>query len=172
MDVEIVPCSRDQIEKLIEGCEAFHVVYGLEVVDGYLPFEGALQYTLNLMQSEQIWHPWLSYLFICRADRALVGLGGFKSVPDANQTVEIGYSVAPRYQNRGVATAAARQMIEIAFASGLVNCVCAHTLAEIGPSTRVLGKSGMTQVAEVIDPDDGKLWRWEIVKMGNLGDRP
>lgn len=162
MDVEIVPCSLERIETLIEGSDAFLAAYGLQVIDAYLPFEGALQYMLNQMQSSQIWHPWLPYLFIFRPDRALVGFGGFKSVPNPERTVEIGYSVAPTYQGRGFATAAVHQLIEIAVASGLVECVCAHTLAEPSASTRVLEKSGMAKVAELIDPDDGKLWRWEI----------
>lgn len=162
MDVEITPCSVEHIEKLIEGAGAFQAVYGFEVVDGYLPFEGVLQYSLNAMQASQIWHPWLPYLFVFRPDRVLVGLGGFKSVPDSERTVEIGYSVAPRYQGRGFATSAARQLVEIAFASTLVDCVCAHTLAERNASTRVLEKCGMTKVSETIDPEDGEVWKWEI----------
>jgi RimJ/RimL family protein N-acetyltransferase len=162
MDVEIVPCSVEQIEKLIEGADAFQAAYGFQVVDGYLPFNGALQYSLNLMQASQIWHPWLPYLFLFHPERVLVGLGGFKSVPDSQRTVEIGYSVAPSYQGKGFATSAARQLIEIALASKLVSCVCAHTLAERNASTRVLEKCGMAKVSEIIDPEDGKLWRWEI----------
>jgi RimJ/RimL family protein N-acetyltransferase len=70
--------------------------------------------------------------------------------------------MAPSYQGRGFATSAARQLIEIAFASGLVDCVYAHTLAEFNASTRVLQKCGMTRVAETIDPEDGRVWRWEV----------
>jgi RimJ/RimL family protein N-acetyltransferase len=162
MDVEIVPCSIEHIEKLIKGVDAFQAAYGFQVVDGYLPFEGVLQYSLNAMQASQIWHPWLPYLFLFHPERMLVGLGGFKSVPDSQRTVEIGYSVAPSYQGRGFATSAARQLVEIAFASNLVDCVCAHTLAERNASTRVLEKCGMTKVSEIIDPEDGEVWRWEI----------
>ncbi|MBD2018747.1 GNAT family N-acetyltransferase [Leptolyngbya sp. FACHB-36] len=162
MTIELVPCSPDHLEKLIEGSDAFRAAYGFQVVDGYLPFEGALQYSLNAIQTSQMSHPWLPYLFLFRPDRALVGLGGFKSAPDPSRTVEIGYSVAPSYQGRGFATSAARQLIEIAFASDGVDCVCAHTLAEPSASTRVLEKCGMTQVSELIDPDDGPVWRWEI----------
>jgi [ribosomal protein S5]-alanine N-acetyltransferase len=106
MDLEIVPCSVKHLEKLIAGVDNFVEAYGLQVVDGYLPseFKAVLQHSLNQMQESRIWHPWLCYLFIFHPDRALVGFGGFKSVPDDCRTVEIGYSVAPKYQNRGVAT--------------------------------------------------------------------
>ncbi|MBE9193387.1 GNAT family N-acetyltransferase [Gloeocapsopsis crepidinum LEGE 06123] len=162
MDLEIVPCSVEHIKKLIEGADAFQAAYGFQVVDGYLPFEGVLQYTLNQMQPSRIWHPWLPYLFLFRPEFVLVGLRGFKSIPNSQRTVEIGYSVAPNYQGRGFATSVGRQLIEIAFASGLVSCVCAHTLAERNASARVLEKCGMTKVSEIIDPEDGQVWRWEI----------
>ncbi|MCP2729277.1 hypothetical protein [Limnofasciculus baicalensis] len=45
MDIEIVPCSVGHLEKLIEGADAFLNAYGLQVVDGYMPFGGALQYS-------------------------------------------------------------------------------------------------------------------------------
>jgi [ribosomal protein S5]-alanine N-acetyltransferase len=162
MDVEIVPCSIEHLEKLIEGADAFLKAYGLQAVDGYMPFEGALQYILNQMKDSQIWHPWLPYLFVFRSDQALVGFGGFKSVPDSKRTVEIGYSVAPSYQGRGFATSVAQQFIKIAFESKLVDCVCAHTLPEHNASTRVLEKCGMIKVSKAVDPDVGNVWRWEI----------
>jgi [ribosomal protein S5]-alanine N-acetyltransferase len=162
MDVEIVPCSAEHLEKLIEGADAFQQAYGLQPIDGYMPFNGALEYILNQMQCSQLWHPWLPYLFIFRPDRAVVGLGGFKSVPDDRRTIEIGYSVAPTYQGKGFATSAARQLIEIAFKSKLVDCVCAHTLAENNASTRVLKKCGMTKESATIDADDRNLWKWKL----------
>ncbi len=162
MDIEIVPCSAGHLEKLIEGADAFQQAYELQPIDGYMPFNGALEYILNQIQSSQLWHPWLPYLFVFRPDRSVVGLGGFKSVPDARRSIEIGYSVAPTYQGKGFATSAASQLIEIAFESKLVDCVYAHTLAEQNASTRVLEKCGMSKESESIDRDVGNLWRWEI----------
>ncbi|MBW4616208.1 MAG: GNAT family N-acetyltransferase [Desmonostoc vinosum HA7617-LM4] len=162
MDVKIVPCSVAHIEKLIAGADAFLTAYGLQVADGYLPFAGALDYSLKMMQTSQTWSPWLPYLLVFDPQQILVGFGGFKSVPDFQRTVEIGYSVAPNYQGRGFATSMVEQLMKIAFTSELVECVCAHTLAQPSASTRVLEKCGMTRVSEFIDVEDGKLWRWEI----------
>jgi [ribosomal protein S5]-alanine N-acetyltransferase len=164
MDLEIVPCSIEHIEKLIAGEDAFIAAYGLQVAEEYLPseFKGVLQHSLSEMKAAQIWYPWLCYLFVYHAGQVLVGFGGFKSVPDDRRTVEIGYSVALQYQNRGVATSAVKQLIEIAIASNTVECVCAHTLAELNASTRVLQKCGMTKVSESIDEEDGAVWRWEF----------
>jgi [ribosomal protein S5]-alanine N-acetyltransferase len=121
MNLEIVPCSVEHLEKLIEGADAFLNAYGLHAIDGYMPFNGALQYILTQMQTSQLQHPWLPYLFVFRPDQALVGFGGFKSVPDAQHTIEVGYSVVPSYQNKGFATSATRQFIAITFESELKN---------------------------------------------------
>lgn len=158
---ELLPCTIAHLEALLAGNSTFEATYGLEVIEGYLPFKGALAFMLELLQTGKMYHPWLPYLFVLPASRHLIGFGGFKS-PPVEQRVEIGYSVAPSYQDQGFATLAARQLIAIAFATGAVNCVCAHTLATVNPSTRVLQKCGMNQVAEVQDPEAGLLWRWEI----------
>jgi hypothetical protein len=54
MDIEIAPGSVAHLETLIEGTEPFLKTYGLQVVDGYMPVAGALQYSLNQMRSSQI----------------------------------------------------------------------------------------------------------------------
>jgi RimJ/RimL family protein N-acetyltransferase len=42
-----------------------------------------------------------------------------------------------------------------------VQVVRAHTFAESNASARVLTKCGFHHAGEVIDPDDGPVWRWE-----------
>ena len=42
-----------------------------------------------------------------------------------------------------------------------VQIVVAHTLRERNASTRVLEKTGFALVGEVVDPEDGPVWRWE-----------
>jgi RimJ/RimL family protein N-acetyltransferase len=76
--------------------------------------------------------------------------------------VEIAYGVAPEHQGQGYATEAAEAMISYAFNSGQVRIVRAHTLVAENASTRVLAKCGFRPVGEVIDPEDGLVWRWEI----------
>lgn len=168
MSVEIAPCSIGHLENLIIGADTFQKTYDTKVIEGYMPFAGALEYILSQMRDSKIWHPWLPYMFLFRPDQALVGFGGFKLVPDSNRTVEIGYSIAPTYQGRGFATSAAHQLIEIAFDSNIVDCVCAYTLAEPNASTKVLERCGMSKVSETVDPDVGNVWRWEINKANNL----
>jgi ribosomal-protein-alanine N-acetyltransferase len=55
----------------------------------------------------------------------------------------------------------AERITALAWSSPSVRRVIAHTLPEPNASTRVLTKAGMRFVAEVWDPEDGRVWRWE-----------
>ena len=106
--------------------------------------------------------PWtLGFALFHRTTGALVGTCGFKGPPEAEGTVEIAYGVAPDHQGKGYATEAAEALVGYAFSSGRVRVVCAHTFAEANASTRVLAKCGFQLVGEVMDPEDGLVWRWE-----------
>ena len=90
-----------------------------------------------------------------------VGSAGYKSRPTGDGVVEIAYGIAPEHQGKGFATEVAAALTAYAFQSGLVRVVCAHTLPEPNASTRVLTKCGFRFMGEVIDPEDGLVWRWE-----------
>ena len=106
--------------------------------------------------------PWIhGFEMIRRADGAVVGSCGFKGPPTSEGIVEIAYSVTPEHQGNGYATEAAQGLVSFAFSQDPVNLVRAHTLPEKNASTRVLTKCGFRRIGEVIDPDDGLVWRWE-----------
>ena len=107
--------------------------------------------------------PWTcGFAMVHRDSGAVVGSCGYKSPPSPDGIVEIAYGVDPGHQRRGYATEAARALVAFAFASGIVRVVRAHTLPAPNASTRVLAKCGFERVGEVVDPDDGLVWRWEI----------
>ncbi len=93
-----------------------------------------------------------------------VGRCGFKGPPDAEGMVEIAYGVDPEEQGKGYATEAAAALVKYAFSDPRVRVVRAHTLPESNASTRVLSKCGFQRVGEVVDPEDGFVWRWEKAK--------
>ena len=107
--------------------------------------------------------PWVHGFNLLLADGTNVGLGSFKG-PPVEGVVEIAYAVVPEQQGKGYATAAARAMVEYAFRSPDVTKVLAHTLPSGVASQRVLLKSGFSQVGEVVDPEDGLVWRFEIAR--------
>jgi RimJ/RimL family protein N-acetyltransferase len=90
-----------------------------------------------------------------------VGLGGFKGPADRAGEVEIGYGIAPEYRGQGLATEAAKALVDEARRCISLARVLAHTLPANNASTRVLARCGFHRTAEIKDPQDGVIWRWE-----------
>ena len=108
--------------------------------------------------------PWThGFAVVLRASGTVVGMCAYKGPPGPDRAVEIAYGINPEYQGRGYATEVAGALVEFAFASGQVRLVCAHTRPEENASTHVLTKCGFEWVGEVMDPEDGLVWRWELL---------
>ena len=106
--------------------------------------------------------PWLhGFTLLDRASGGAIGSAGFKAPPDAEGCVEIAYGVDAEHQGRGCATEAAEALTAFAFRTAGVRRVRAHTLPEPNASTHVLTKCGFKRTGEVVDPEDGLVWRWE-----------
>ena len=106
--------------------------------------------------------PWGGYLALEGTQRRVVGACGFKGGPDAGGAVEIAYFTFPGEEGRGVATAMAAALVQVAGAAGaVVAIVRAHTLPERSASCRVLEKLEFQHTGDVTDPEDGPVWRWE-----------
>lgn len=106
--------------------------------------------------------PWaLSFTAVERASGLTVGSCAFKGPPDAAGVVEVAYGTDPGHRGRGFATESAEALTNFAFASGLVRLVRAHTKPENVASIRVLDKCGFRRIGEVLDPEDGLVYRWE-----------
>lgn len=155
--VRIEPVTPAWAEALAAGDNVFATRFGVAVEPGWAGFAETITSLRNVAQLDSA-PAWGLHLFI-DADGALVGAGGWKDRP-ADGVAELGYAVAPARQGRGIATSAVRQLLEQARASGL-RLVVAHTLAERSASTSVLVRCGFTKTADVIDPDEGAVWRWE-----------
>jgi RimJ/RimL family protein N-acetyltransferase len=122
---------------------------------------------LALLHKTTTVDPWvLGFSLVDRADDTVIGTCGFKGPPDANGIVEIAYGVAPQYENKGYATEAAMALVQFAFDNRHVRIVRAHTIADGNASARVLTKCGFNRVGQVVDPEDGLVWRWEIAADG------
>lgn len=157
--VRVQAITREWAEALAGGDEVFTERFGIPVESGWAGFPEALPILVEAATAAtpREWRPQLFF----DDDGALVGNGGWKGPPDHDGTVEIGYAVAPSRQQRGIATAAVRELVQRARRAG-VRTVLAHTLAEPNASTKVLERCGFVRTAELIDPDDGPVWRWML----------
>ncbi|MGE5927477.1 MAG: GNAT family N-acetyltransferase [Gemmatimonadota bacterium] len=106
--------------------------------------------------------PWThGFALVERDGGAVVGSCAFKGPPGPDGAVEIAYGVEPDRRGKGYATEAACALAAFALGTGSVRVVRAHTEPHRGASARVLAKCGFTLLGEVVDPEDGPVWRWE-----------
>jgi RimJ/RimL family protein N-acetyltransferase len=152
------------LSALIQSEQALADLLGVGLADGWLVFPEAAPFALQMLESNPQILRWGMHLFVHKGDNKIIGNGGFKGVADENGMVEIGYAISPVYENQGLATEAARGMIEYAFSWANVQMVDAHTLAEENASVKVLRKCGMKKIAEKHDPEDGAVWQWRITR--------
>lgn len=81
----------------------------------------------------------------------LIASAGFKGPPQ-NGTVEIGYSVLPRFQGHGYATEMVRALIDWAFAQPGVLRIIAETTEDNAPSVRLLHRLGFVRTEPAVEP--------------------
>lgn len=155
----LVP-DLSMLDAAIDGPETLsRALGGYEVAEGWEGFPEALPATRDALAEDRRGARWGTRLFVLDEPRMLVGWGGFKG-PPADGVVELGYSIAPDFRGRGIASDAVREMLREAFSPGELRAVIAHTLATPGPSTRVLEKTGFVYDGEVTDEEDRRMWRW------------
>jgi RimJ/RimL family protein N-acetyltransferase len=111
---------------------------------------------LNQDPKNSFW--WSPRLIV--VDRLVVGMCSFKSPPDSEGTVEIGYGVVASQHRRGFATQAVNWLVKEGFSRGEIQTIVAHTIPTNLASERVLEKNQFTRVGIKVDPEDGKVWVW------------
>jgi RimJ/RimL family protein N-acetyltransferase len=117
---------------------------------------------LALLDGSSSIDPWIhGFVMLHRSTESVIGKCGFTGPPGADGAVEIAYGVEPKHEGKGYATEAAAALVSYAFSHEQVRVVRAHTLPEANASTRVLTKCGFRRAGEVVDPNDGLVWRWE-----------
>ena len=166
-NLKLIPCELRHFEAILKEQKHLEQMLGVKVFDNWFDFPGvagieAVRFGYEYLNANPDALDWWTYLFIHVVDNALVGQGGFKGKADEAGTVEIGYAIVLAYRGRGLATEAARGLVDYAFSHPHIKQVDAHTLAERNASTRVLEKVGMRRVGTARDPDVGEVWHWSL----------
>lgn len=163
--LRLVPCTTAHFEAMLDDEQCLASLLQVTLADDWFDFPDAravMRSSYEYLKAHPSALGWWTYLFVHIADRRLVGIGGFKGEADDEGRVEFGYSLAPSYRRRGLATEAARGMLAYAFSHPHVKRVEARTLPEQNASTRVLERIGMSFTETLHDPDDGYVWGWSI----------
>lgn len=160
----LVPANLPMLEAIAEHDWATlsALLGGVDMADHWLHFPEAMIWMRDFLQEHEVDIRWWNYLIIHRADVRLIGTCGYKGTPGFDGEVEIGYEIAESYQGNGLATEAARALVENAFSHEVVKMVIATTLAEKNASNNLLQKIGFQFVGEHLDMEDGKIWEWRL----------
>ena len=150
---------------MLDGAERFEADAGMPLADGlralFVSGEVSPAWVTQLREAGGP-DPWtLGFAVVHRDDALVIGSAAFKGAPDEDGVVEIAYGIAPSYEGHGYATEAAKALVQFALERVDVTSIRAHTKPENNASGRVLAKSGFQQLGEVVDPEDGLVWRWE-----------
>ncbi len=163
--LRLLPYEPRHLLGLLEGVAEFEERIGLKAAEGLRDFIVSDEVSpawLGQLRASAMADPWLhGFAVVHRESGLVIGSASFKGPPDELGAVEIAYGIVPGYQGRGYATEAAGALVAFARESGGVLLIRAHTRPTPNASTRVLAKCGFKYAGEVVDPEDGLVWRWE-----------
>jgi len=153
--LELVAGTAQMVRAEIDDpAEAFRLLEA-ETPDSWPPplnDAASMAYFLEHLERGPDYYGWMWWYVALgerrHGQRVIVGNIGFKGLPDATGTVEIGYSILPEHQCRGYATEAVQGLVAWAFTHPTVRRVIAETFPDLTPSIRVLEKNGFRRVDE------------------------
>ena len=155
----LMPLTERDLRELIDTPDAFAQRSGLTIADGACAPAFVYERALLNMQTDAAWAGLLGTRLYVLDGRHVVGAGGVKAPPTAQGEVEIGYGLAPASRGKGVATEAARRLIDEALAFGATRVLALTAPANVA-SWRLLERIGFRRDGDQQDPDDGLVWRW------------
>jgi len=154
------PLTLSQLRLCLKNLTALESEIGLPISNEVITerVRHAIRMKIAKMSiTDEFLHPWQTYwLVVVSAENVGVGLAGFKGVPDALGITEIGYGIAPPYQNSGYMSEAVKALIDWALQQSICKIVTA-TEVENPASRRLLEKLGARLVAE-----DERSTSWEF----------
>jgi RimJ/RimL family protein N-acetyltransferase len=168
LHLRLTPFTPGHLLALIEGNRRFEELIGLRAADGLRDMFVSDEVSptwLSQLRASLAADPWAhGFAIVHPESNSVIGSVGFNGPPDEDGVVEIAYGIAPGYREKGFATEAATAAVSFAFGGNAVRLVRAHTLPTPNASTRVLSKCGFERAGEVVDPEDGLVWRWELTR--------
>lgn len=162
--LSLIDCDLDIWEAVLQGNNFLSQVLGVNVPKNWSENTDAFPMFVEMVKQNPDLIVWGGKLIIYKPDNLLIGSCGYKGKPSPEGMVEIGYEIKVSHRGKGLATEAARALVDFAFNDPTVTLVIAHTLPQGSASTSVLSKLGFKCVGTDDDPDEGEVWRWELIK--------
>src|SRR5215210_7404358 len=117
-NLRLIPCGLRHFEAILGDEKELASMLRVALDEDWLGFEPAreaMPSSYDYLKSHPEAPGWWMYMLVHTADNILIGLVGYKGAANEHGMVEIGYSLASRYRRRGLATEAARALVEHAF---------------------------------------------------------
>jgi [ribosomal protein S5]-alanine N-acetyltransferase len=157
--LNLVSATLQHFDAELKSPASLSALLGVTVPEGWPPGEydrSAIETFRARLAENPTAAGWLSWYAVMRpsggAPALLVGSGGYFGPPDAEGTVEIGYSTVPSFEGRGVATEIASALTLRALSMPGVKRVIAHVRPDNPASIRVLVRCGFTEVGPGREP--------------------
>jgi ribosomal-protein-alanine N-acetyltransferase len=165
MTLELIALPLDDAIAIAEDDQSFYAhAANADAIAEVLGDAAAAQADLYEQTSAE--EPWIAYLAYDADANEVVGICTFKDMPEDGM-VEIAFYTFPGYEGRGWGKAMAAALIEIAWKTGEVDTVFAHTEsgdgAEESAAVHIVRKLGFTLVGPM-DYPEGVVWQWELRK--------
>lgn len=165
-NLRLLTCERTHLEAIVRDPQSLGESLGVSIPDGWPAHPAAYPHALELLKQQPLrpWTGWWLYLFILPAEQALVGCGGFKDVPDAHGSVEIGFDIAPAYRDRGLGAEAVGGLVRYAFTRPEVEAVTALTLPRADARAEVFAAAGLQRAGDRVDAEAGPVLLWRVAR--------
>ncbi len=152
--MHLIPATLDLLNAELHSAARLSAFIGAYVPANWPPplyDEPAIRWTIAHLSRPDAETKWYTHYFVLQSQSSapdvVIGSGGYKGPPTPNGMVEIGYSILPEYQRRGLASEAVIGLIRNAFMKQ-AKIVAAHTLTGDLASGGVLTKSGFRLVGD------------------------
>ncbi|WP_329403980.1 GNAT family N-acetyltransferase [Streptomyces melanogenes] len=106
--------------------------------------------------------PWITRAAVSEPDGVVVGDAGFHGPPDETGTVQVGYTVVPRYRRQGYARAMLAALLARAAAEPGVRTVRAIIRSDNEASLATIAGFGFTRVGEQGNEREGIAFVFEL----------
>jgi RimJ/RimL family protein N-acetyltransferase len=155
--LDLVLFTKETLEAVVAGHTS---VGGVALsTDWVRQYEPWLRRRLDQIARDPEHAPWILRAMVRRSAREFVGSIGFHGKPGSNalsalDAVELGYSVEPEFRRQGFAEEAIRGMMAWARARSTSRFIVSVS-PKNAASLALAAKLGFTEVARVIDDEDG-----------------
>lgn len=160
--LRLIPCTIEIGKAILSSKDELKNKFNL-ITDEDWPLEdikGFLPIYLEMLGNSPQFLGWGIWLIILESERRIIGDVGYKGTPE-DGSIEIGYSIVPKYRRRGLTFEAVKCLIDWGFTHPEVNKIVAECERDNIGSIRILEKLGMIE----LNIPDYKFKHYELSKV-------